>query len=59
MILFKERKQKEVDLAGLQAALKKATNKANNLELEIQQKNIENQQLSQICDDLIKKVSGE
>lgn len=59
VLISKERKQKEVDLAGLQAALKKATNKANNLELEIQQKNIENQQLSQICDDLIKKVSGE
>jgi len=58
LLISKERKQKEVDLAGLQAALKKAQNKANNLELEIQQKSVENQQLAQICDDLIKKVSS-
>ena len=58
-LISKVRKQQEVDLAGLQAALKKAQNRVNNLELEIQQKNVENQQLSQICDDLIKKVSGE
>lgn len=54
----KLRKQQEIDTAGVQAALKMAQSKSNNLELEIKQKNVENAQLHQICDDLIKKVSG-
>jgi len=53
------RKQKEIDLAGIQASLKKATNRVGNLEVEIAQKTNENKELSQICDELIKKVSGE
>jgi len=53
------RKQKEIDLAGLQAALKKAQNRVSNLEVEISQKTHENRELSQICDELIKKVSGD
>ena len=32
------RKQKEIDLAGIQASLKKATNRVGNLEVEIAQK---------------------
>jgi len=34
----KVRKQKEIDLAGLQAALKKAQSRINSLEQEVQQK---------------------
>lgn len=55
----KVRKQKEIDLAGLQAALKRSQSKINSLEQEVQQKTRENQEFAQICDDLIKKVSGE
>ncbi|XP_066932296.1 transforming acidic coiled-coil-containing protein 3-like isoform X1 [Clytia hemisphaerica] len=55
----KVRKQKEIDLAGLQAALKKSQSRNNSLEQEVQQKTRENAEFAQICDDLIKKVSGE
>jgi len=55
----KVRKQKEIDLAGLQAALKKSQSRINSLEQEVQQKTRENAEFAQICDDLIKKVSGE
>ena len=34
----KVRKQKEIDLAGLQAALKKSQSRINSLEQEVQQK---------------------
>lgn len=54
----KVRKQKEIDLAGLQAALKKAQSRINSLEQEVQQKIRENKEFAQICDDLINKVSG-
>lgn len=53
------RKQKEIDLAGIEASLKKSQNRVSNLEVEIAQKGNENKELSQICDELIKKVSGE
>jgi len=55
----KVRKQKEIDLAGLQAGLKKAQSRINGLEQEVQQKTRENAEMTQICDDLIKQVSGE
>lgn len=56
--ISKVRKQKEIDLAGVQAALKKAQSKIHSLEQEVQQKVRENAEYAQICDDLIKKVSG-
>uniref|UniRef100_T2MHB1 Transforming acidic coiled-coil-containing protein 2 n=1 Tax=Hydra vulgaris TaxID=6087 RepID=T2MHB1_HYDVU len=55
----KVRKQKEIDLAGLQASLKKAQSRINSLETIVEQKTKENKEFAQICDDLIKKVSGE
>ena len=38
MEIERVRKQKEIDLAGIQASLKKATNRVGNLEVEIAQK---------------------
>ena len=38
MEINKVRKQKEIDLAGLQAGLKKAQSRINSLEQEVQQK---------------------
>jgi len=56
-VIAKVRKQQEIDIAGLQASLKLAQSKVKSLELEIQQKNLDNAQLTQLCDDLIEKVS--
>jgi len=58
MVITSVRKQQTIDIAGLQASLKLAQSRMNNMESEIHQKNVENQQLTQICDDLIRKVSG-
>jgi chromosome segregation ATPase len=55
----KVRQQKVKDQAGLEAALQKANSKINSLELDIQQKKRENEELTAICDELIKKVSGD
>merc|ERR1719495_746313 len=56
-VIAKVKKQQEIDIAGLQASLKLAQAKVKSLELEIQQKNLDNAQLTQLCDDLIEKVS--
>jgi len=56
-VIAKVRKQQEIDIAGLQASLKVAQLKVDGLEKEIQQKNVDNEQLTKLCDDLIAKVS--
>ncbi|XP_065071984.1 transforming acidic coiled-coil-containing protein 3-like isoform X2 [Rhopilema esculentum] len=52
----KVRKSKEVDLAGLQAALKKLQSRNNYLENSLEQKVKENEELTKICDDLISQI---
>jgi len=56
-VIAKVRKQQDIDMAGLNAQLKLSQSKVNTLKEKIEQKDVENQQLTQICDDLIKKVS--
>lgn len=55
----KVRKQKEIDQIGLEAAVRKAQTRINALEQDVEQKKQENAELTSICDELIKKVSGE
>jgi len=55
----KVRKQKEIDQIGLEAAVRKSQTRINALEQDVEQKKQENLELTSICDELIKKVSGE
>ena len=47
---------RESERAQLQAMLRKAEMKVNNLERVVEQKSQENQELTAICDELISKV---
>ena len=47
---------RENERAQLQAMLRKAEMKVNNLERVVEQKSQENQELTAICDELISKV---
>eukprot|EP00794_Sanderia_malayensis_P018324 gene18324-20145_t len=51
------KKSKEVDLAGLQAALKQLQAKHAGIEMALQQKVSENEELTKILDDLISRVT--
>ena len=57
--IAKIRHQKQIDLAGIEAALKKAEHRNASLEKDITRKTEECRELSQICDELILKVSHE
>ena len=49
-------KNRESEVAQLQAMLRKAEMRVNNLERTVEQKAQENVELTSICDDLISKV---
>ena len=49
---------RENERAQLQAMLRKAEMKVNNLERVVEQKSQENQELTAICDELISKVGS-
>lgn len=55
--IAKVRKQKEIDFAGIEASLRKAEHRIVSLEKDVTRKTEECLELSQICDELIKKVS--
>lgn len=51
-------KARDSEVAQLQAMLRKAEMKVNNLERTVDQKGRENEELTAICDELIAKVGN-
>ena len=51
-------KSRDAEVAQLQAMLRKAEMRVNNLERTVEQKSQENSELTAICDELIAKVGN-